>query len=168
MKKDDEGWILIHRKIQDSMIWTCEEPFDMRSAWIDLLMMANHADQEMAFDYKKIIVRRGSFVTSVRKLSRRWGWGKDKTLKYLRLLESASMIRKSSNARRTLLTIENYGLYQDSQDTDKDTKQTLNRHRTDTAPPQTKNGKNGKNKNIHAFPERDIDYEALEKEVNDG
>ena len=165
-----EGWIRIHRKLQESQIWCHDEPFDMRSAWIDLLLMANHADRETIFDYTPVMVRRGQLITSVRKLSLRWGWSKNKTLKYLRLLENASMIERDSNARRTLLTIVNYGIYQDGRDTDVHTKGTLRGHRRDTGMPQTKNDKNGKNEKniyIHAFSERDVDYAALETEATD-
>ena len=90
----------------------------MRSAWIDLLMFANHEDKQIIFDYKPIIVKRGQYLTSVRKLSARWKWDKERTLKYLRLLEQLGMITKDSNNRRTLLTIENYEKYQDWQDTE--------------------------------------------------
>lgn len=37
----DKGWVKIHRAIEDSGIWQHKEPFDKRSAWIDLIMMAN-------------------------------------------------------------------------------------------------------------------------------
>ena len=113
-----KGWIAIHRKLQECDIWTSDQPFDMRSAWIDLLMFANHEDKQIIFDYKPIIVKRGQYLTSVRKLSARWKWDKERTLKYLRLLEQLGMITKDSNNRRTLLTIENYEKYQDWQDTE--------------------------------------------------
>jgi hypothetical protein len=40
-----EGWIKLYRKLWDDEIWDDElEPHNKRSAWIDLLMMANHED----------------------------------------------------------------------------------------------------------------------------
>ena len=106
------GWIKIHRQIQNCLIWD-DKPFNMASAWIDLLLLANHEDKETIFDKKPILVKRGQRITSVRELSARWGWGKDKTLRFLRLLESEKMIVKDSDTRRTLITIVNYGIYQD-------------------------------------------------------
>ena len=155
---DKQGWICIHRKIQECDIWLEEEPFDHRSAWIDLLLTANHREKNMIFDGHRITIERGQILTSVRKLSARWGWSKDTTLKFLRLLEELEMIHRESNARRTLLTIENYGKYQDIQDTEKDTKQTLNRQSADspqtlnrqsadTESPQTTNNNNVNNDN---------------------
>lgn len=146
-----EGWILLHRKLQDCQIWDNDEPFDMRSAWVDLLLLANHRDVEIIFDYKSTTIKRGQYLTSVRKLSQRWGWGKDKTLKYLRLLESLKMIKKDSDKRRTLITIEKYDEYQCALDTGQTQIRTESRQSADTPPPQTKNEKNEKNdkKNIY-------------------
>lgn len=149
-----EGWILIHRKLQESQIWANDQPFDMRSAWIDLLMLANHADNEIVIDYKPFIIRRGQYLTSVRKLSVRWSWSKDRTLKFLRLLKSLKMIEKESNNQRTLITIVNYEVYQDQQDTKRTQTSTQTRHGSDTGSPQTNNEKNEK-KNIFIVPTAD-------------
>lgn len=140
-----EGWILLHRKLQDCEIWNNSQPFDMRSAWVDLLLLANHKDVELIFDYKPMTVKRGQYLTSVRKLSARWNWSKDRTLKYLRMLERLGMIHRESTNQRTLVTIDNYGIYQDMQDTDKDTgSYTGTDTGTDTGSPQTNNENNEK------------------------
>lgn len=150
-----EGWILLHRKLQECEIWANSQPFDMRSAWVDLLLLANHKDAEIVFDYKPMTVKRGQYLTSVRKLSARWSWSKDRTLKYLKLLESLGMIHRDSTNQRTLITIDKYDVYQNEQDTDKDTKRTRVRtrvgHETDTSKdtgsPQTINDNNDNNDN---------------------
>lgn len=147
MKK---GWIRLYRKIQDSDIWVSgNEPFDRRSAWIDLLLMANHEDKTMLFDYNQIVVKRGQILTSVRELGSRWKWGKDRVLKYLRMLESIKMVTKDSNNKRTLLTIEKYDDFQCLQDTDedtgKDTEQTQVRTQNRHGSATNKNIKNEKN-----------------------
>ena len=117
-----EGWIKLYRQIQDSDIWLYgNEPFDMRSAWIDLLLLANHEDKSVIFDYKRIIVKRGQILTSVRELGNRWKWSKNRTLKYLRLLEQLQMVIKDSTNRRTLLTLVKYDDFQCVRDTDVDT-----------------------------------------------
>ena len=109
----NKGWICLHRSIQDSSIWDNDEPFDRRSAWIDLLLMANHEDREIMFDSHVRTVKRGQMITSIRKLSEKWSWSEKRTLKYLRLLEEAEMISKNSDNRATLLTVLNYAKYQD-------------------------------------------------------
>ena len=137
------GWIKIHRQIQNCLIWD-DKPFNMASAWIDLLLLANHEDKETIFDKKPILVKRGQRITSVRELSARWGWGKDKTLRFLRLLESEKMIVKESDSRRTLLTIVNYGIYQDCETENETVIRTL----TGQSQATNKNDKNDKNNNI--------------------
>ena len=137
------GWIKIHRQIQNCLIWD-DKPFNMASAWIDLLLLANHEDKETIFDKKPILVKRGQRITSVRELSARWGWGKDKTLRFLRLLESEKMIVKNSDSRRTLLTIVNYGIYQDCETENETVIRTL----TGQSQATNKNDKNDKNNNI--------------------
>ena len=137
------GWIKIHRQIQNCLIWD-DKPFNMASAWIDLLLLANHEDKETIFDKKPILVKRGQRITSVRELSARWGWGKDKTLRFLRLLESEKMIVKDSDSRRTLITIVNYGIYQDCENENETVIRTL----TGQSQATNKNDKNDKNNNI--------------------
>ena len=126
--------------------------------------MANHTDRKIIVDYKLVEVKRGQIYTSVRKLAKRWGWSKDKALKYLLILESLQMIVKNSDTKRTLLTIENYDFYQSVQDTDK----TRTRHGQDTGSPQTNNYKriikNDKKKDwFRSGNERVYDYTSLMK-----
>ena len=146
------GWIKLYRQIRESSIWDDDEPFDRRSAWIDLLMMVNHEDKRILFNGKMITVKAGQKITSVRKLSDRWKWSKDKTLRFLMLLESENMITKKSDYKRTLLTIVNYGKFQGSCDTDKDSdKDTHKDTDKDTHKAQTRNIRNKeiKKKNIY-------------------
>lgn len=137
-----EGWILLHRKIQDCDIWANNQPFDMRSAWVDLLLLANHRDAETIFDYTPLTIKRGQYLTSVRKLGARWSWSKNRTLKFLHMLESLGMIERESNNQRTLITIVKYSDYQCDEDTGRYTPKDAV---VDAGMPQTKNEKNVKN-----------------------
>lgn len=101
----NRGWIKLHRQILECDIWIGfdeepDEPFDRRSAWIDLLLRANHRDKEFLFDGQMIVVGRGQLITSVRKLAARWHWGKDKTLRFLRTLEQLNMIENHRTVGR--------------------------------------------------------------------
>lgn len=162
---EKKGWIHLHRKIQDCIIWESNEPFDSRSAWIDLLLLANHDDKEMLFDGNPVTVKQGQRVTSIRNLADRWKWSKDKTLKFLRMLESQNMINRDSDKHRTLITIVNYGVYNDLQDTEQtqdgqetDKPRTNLGQTSDKVSPQTrmiKNEKNEKNDNNTSCGEPD-------------
>lgn len=111
MNKEDQGWVSIHRAIQSHWLWE-DKPFSRGQAWIDLILLANHEDRTVLFDGKPEKVPAGSFLTSISKLMNRWGWGKNKTLAFLKTLENEGMIRRVSNARRTAITLVNYWAYQ--------------------------------------------------------
>lgn len=102
----------MHRQLQECWIWRRNEPFDMRSAWVDLLLSANHSDKKILFDGELITVGKGQILTSVRKLSDNWNWSTNRVYRFLKLLEQDGMLKKESNKSRTLLTIVNYGVYQ--------------------------------------------------------
>ena len=88
------GWIKLYRQIQECCIWKANEPFDKRSAWIDLLLSANHIDNKTVFNGKVIIVKRGQFLTSIRSLSEKWKWSVNKTYRYIKLLENEKMLQR--------------------------------------------------------------------------
>lgn len=111
------GWIKLYRQIQDCWIWAEKEPFDKRSAWIDLLLSANHRDKKMLFNGKLITIRRGQYLTSMRKLSERWKWSINRTYRFMKLLEDDKMIHRKSDKDRTLITVENYSNFQDCENT---------------------------------------------------
>ena len=81
------GWIKLNRSIQENWLWE-EKPFDKKSAWIDLLLMANHKNNKFPLGNEIIEVEQGSFITSEIKLMNRWGWSKTKLRNFLKLLES--------------------------------------------------------------------------------
>ena len=140
-----KGWIHLHRKIQDCFLWDSDEKFDSRSAWIDLLLLANHEDKNTMFDGKPIVVKKGQRITSVRSLAERWHWSNEKTLKYLRMLDAENMIIKDSDNKRTLLTIVNYEFYNDTQNTEQYTEPNADRTQTERRTATNKNDKNDKN-----------------------
>lgn len=109
-----QGYIKLHRKLQECWIWDSDEPFDRRSAWIDILMSANHSDNKMLFDGSLILIKRGQFITSIRKLSTKWKWSSTKVTAFLDTLENDQMIKRESDTKKTLISVINYGLYQDN------------------------------------------------------
>lgn len=106
------GWIKIYRQVQECCIWEKNEPFDSRSAWIDLLLSATHKEKKLIINNKTYLIKRGEFMTSILKLSQRWKWSKGKTTRYLNLLESEQMITTTRTPFGTLITIEKYGDFQ--------------------------------------------------------
>ena len=164
---EKEGWIKTYRKIQDCWIWQIDEPFDKRSAWIDLLLSANHKDVKLQFNNELILVERGQFITSIRKLSVRWKWSYDKVSRFLKLLESDGMLKKESDKFRTLVTIEKYEVYQDMPNTNRTPISKPTSERPEHQQVTNKNEKNDKN-NIYAQNsscenDRKLQKEEMEK-----
>ena len=152
------GWIKLHRKIQECDLWSSEdEPFDRRSAWVDLLLLANHEDKRIIFKGQPVVVKKGQRMTSIRKLAERWNWSVNRVKRYLDLLETLNMIIRESDNHRTLLTIVKYGDYQGERYTDEHTHEytdeytdgtqtdTQTNTQTDTKQEYIKNDKNDKN-----------------------
>lgn len=117
----EKGWIKLHRSLQDCWIWIIDEPFDKRSAWVDLLLSANHRDVKMMFNGELITIKRGQILTSIRKLCIRWKWSTNKVYRFLNQLENDFMVKRESDNNRTLLSIIKYGVYQYDGNTDEHT-----------------------------------------------
>lgn len=111
-----QGWIAVDRKIFDNLIWKNEDPFDRRSAWIDLLLLVNHTDNKVLINGKVETVKRGQRITSILFLAQRWRWSRTKTKAFLKMLEAEGMIILDVQAKKkTIITITNYSKYQDMQ-----------------------------------------------------
>lgn len=153
------GWIKIHRDILYHEIWG-DKPFSKGQAWIDLLLLANHSDNKCMVGNKVEEIKRGGFIASELKLMDRWGWGRKKVQLFLKFLESESMIVRSTNDKRTSITIVNYDVYQyhgTPKEQQKNTKRTAKAHKQ-----EKKKNKNEKNK-FNNFQGREYDMDELEK-----
>lgn len=138
------GWIKLNRSIQENWLWE-EKPFDKKSAWIDLLLMANHKSNKFPLGNEIIEVEQGSFVTSEIKLMNRWGWSKTKLRNFLKLLESEKMITKVVDRKKTTISIVNYKVYQGSEDQEKTTEKPQEDQEKTIEKPQEDTNKNDNN-----------------------
>lgn len=107
-----EGWIKIYRQIRNHWIWKDKEPFDKRSAWIDLLLSVNHKSKKVPFENDFIEIERGQTLTSIKQLAEKWSWSRHKVSDYLNQLEQDTMIVQVRDTRKTLISIVNYSKYQ--------------------------------------------------------
>lgn len=151
----DTGWIKLHRQIQESALWNCE-PFSKGQAWIDLVLSANHKDNQIVFENSFFDIKRGQHLTSIRILSAKWKWSAGKVNRFLKMLEDDDMIKKECFKNGTLLTIVKYDFYQDARntngtptdtptDTPIDTQTERERNADGTQTETNKNEKNDKN-----------------------
>ena len=106
------GWIKLHRQIQECFLWRIKEPFDKRSAWIDLLLLMEHQNKNLMIDGKIETIKRGSYMLSIEKLCDRWMWSRNKVKRYLDVLEREHMIVTRRTNKGTLVSVVNYCIYQ--------------------------------------------------------
>lgn len=111
MAKKQKGYVPIYRSIQDHWLWKKDDPFDVRSAWIDLLLSVNHEERKIYIDGRVQIIKAGQMWTSVKKLAETWHWSRPKVYRYIKSLKSDGMIYTDGTPSGTLLTVINYGDY---------------------------------------------------------
>ena len=128
-KTDKNGWVKISRSVQQNFLWKEEDPFDRRSAWVDLILLANHEPGEIRTrNGETIKIPIGSHYTSIRKLADRWHWSKDKVRRFLATLTATQMITQTATQNGTLLTLVKYRDFQSVRDTKQDAERDTNRH----------------------------------------
>lgn len=108
-----DGWISLYRQIKESWIWKDKEPFDKRSAWIDLLLTVNYKNKKIPFENGFIEIEKGQTLTSIKQLSEKWKWSRHKVSDFLDRLEQDTMIVQVRDTRKTLISVVNYSKYQD-------------------------------------------------------
>lgn len=107
----DKGFLIIQRELFDHWIWN-EKPYSKGQAWIDMIRLANYANKKFRIGTDTVSIPRGSFFTSLKHLSDRWGWSLKKTRLFLTLLENEKMATTKGQSKGTLVTIVNYAKYQ--------------------------------------------------------
>ena len=112
-------YIKLNRCIKHNWLWTeGDDPFDKRSAWVDLLLLASWKDEKSLFKGKLVVFKRGTVHKSILELANRWHWDRKKVRKFLDLLESDNMVVTKSTRQGTTITIVNWDLYQCDRTTD--------------------------------------------------
>lgn len=119
--KNLQGWVKLHRKITDSIIYQMP-PLYLR-VFERLVIEANHSDKYIFFNGEKKLIQRGERVTSIRQISEWVGWferGKvkipnPKTItKILEVLKKENIIAVLGNTQHTHYKVLNYSIYQGS------------------------------------------------------
>ena len=103
-----EGWIRLHRKIQEHWLWNKKRKFSAFEAWISLLFKANYKDTKILLNGKIIPIKKGSFITSELKLAEEWSWDRKTVKAFLSTLQNEGMIKKSCTTKWTSVSIEKW------------------------------------------------------------
>ncbi len=161
----DNGWVLLHRKICENKLWL-EKPFSKGQAWVDLFLNANHSAKSFWVRGNEVRLNRGQLGWSELTMSKRWGWSKNKTRRFLNWLETEQQIEQQKTFITTIITILNYNNYQEL-----DEKRYSRRYSRKTADDtQTKNDKelNNDKELLAAKPQDDIQkiFDLFYKNIN--
>jgi len=141
------GWIKIYREIEKHWIW--DNPVYLK-AWLAILLIVNHEDNKVLIENEVIECKRGQSLNSLKNWAKAFGkgWSIQKVRTFLNLLKIDSMINTEGLRKTTRLTVCNYDIYQNSQQTD-NTQPTDRQHaanRQITTNKKEKNDKNDKKK----------------------
>lgn len=103
------GFILLHRSVMDHWVWLSDKHF---KRWIDLIFMASWEDKTIEYPKFTVHLKRGQFITSLRKLQNRWNTNASTVMKFLKTLQSCKMITQRKRHDMTIITILNYDKFQ--------------------------------------------------------
>lgn len=133
-----ETWIKLYRKLLDNPVATDLELLGFIS-WC--LLKANHKDNDIFFNKKKLNVKRGTFITSTEKIASHFSISRSKAYRLLVTLSEERILKHESTSKYTVVTVLNYSHYQPSETQT----ETLVKHRRNAGETQKDTNKNEKN-----------------------
>lgn len=138
------GYIKLYRKILDNPIIMKDS--EHLAVWIYLLVEATHKEMDALFKGKRITLQPGQLITGTKSIGMKLKINYLKVYRILNEFESEKQIEKQTSNRNSIITINNWCIYQDSE---KQTETLLknNCKTTETLLKTNKNDKNDKNTN---------------------
>jgi len=131
----EKGYVIVFRSMIDHEGIGFKKPFSKAEAWIWLIMNASHKNRKEWRDFggkeRLIETPRGSLSHSYRFLSQKWGWSKDKVIRFLSYLQDERMISSKRVQQITQISICKYDSYQNIQYSNKDSRKTAERQQKD-------------------------------------
>jgi len=136
-----KGYIKLHRSLLE---WEWYDELNVKVLFIHCLLKANYTDK----DWKGQIIHRGSFITSYEKLSIETGLTVQQIRTAILKLKSTNEIIHKSTSHYSMITINNYDLYQ-TDNIQNDTQITNNQQTNNKQITTTKERKEIKNQINH-------------------
>ena len=130
----NDGFILIHRKL---LKWQWYKDSNTLHLFIDLLLDANYEDSKVGFQE----IKRGQCLTSLKRMHENTGLTYQQIRTSLSKLEKSGEINKQTTNRYSIITINKYNDYQESN------KQTTNKQQTNNNIKEYKEEKEYNNNN---------------------
>lgn len=140
------GWIRLYRQILESNFWLEDEPYDIRSAFIYVLVSANWKPKTFhARNSQMITINRGQLFTSTRSLAKQFNRSTKWVQNWYRRMIDHGMLTVQPFTTGTLLTVVNYSKFQDVGYTEETLSNTQRKHRV-TRTGNTEGIRHNKNK----------------------
>lgn len=111
--EENKGWISLYRK-------TLENPYIMKDSdhlaiWCYLLLKATHKSYKSIFGKSKITLKKGQLIIGRKKIADDLGINESKIERVLKCFESEQQIEQQKNTKGRLITILNWGMYQNNE-----------------------------------------------------
>jgi len=105
-----EGYIKLHRSLLEHHLMTNQSYF---LVFIQILLRCNHKDKSIIINNKKTLIKRGSFYTSLSKLSEQINIHRSTITRAIKFLQRDAMIETINIGKGTLISCVNYDKYQE-------------------------------------------------------
>lgn len=150
------GWIKLHRKLKNSLVF--DNP-DLLKVWIWCLLKATHDDYIQMIGLQEVELEKGQFIFGRKVAANELKMSESKTYRLIKKLENIQNLNIKTNNKFSVITIENWGLYQsDDCKGEQQSEQQMNNKRTTNEQQMNtnkniKNIKNNKNINNNIYSE---------------
>lgn len=143
---NDKGFIKLSRKFFTNTYWNQKRTFSLSEAWLDLIQLARFEERPtdiILANGREISIKRGEIRASLRFLSDRWGWGVEKTKKFIDKHIEKQEIERRTEQGESIIKLCKYDSYNPSSNTDQYTEQYTDQY-ADRTPTNTVTSTNKK------------------------
>lgn len=137
----ERGVFAVDRGVWEHPIFA-DEPFTEREAWLWMVSAAVWTAKRVRVGRATVDLQRGQLAFATRFLAERWKWAHSKVVRFLKRLETDTMVTTLATRETTLITICNYDQYQFGRNTN----ETQTGTQTDTPPERPRNKEEELNK----------------------
>jgi hypothetical protein len=107
----EKGYIKVYRSCRSNPLWK-EKPFSKWQAFEYLLMAAAYEPVVVLIKGQMVHLERTQLIRATHTLANDWGWSIKKVRGFIKLLDNQKMATSKGTPQGTLITIENYNIYQ--------------------------------------------------------
>lgn len=111
------GWIKLFRSVKNHWLWSNGKKLTYFEAWILILIEVNHDSEKCLIDGELIDCNRGEKLYSLQTWCKLFNWSIQNVRTFFKLLEKDNMIKLKGLRKTTRLTVCNYDIYQQIQQT---------------------------------------------------